>query len=115
MAEEEVTRKNHEEIVTFEFPIRYPGGTTQINNIPPSSLPNFHGMANKDPDAFVFEFDELCRFYDYSTISHKLKLFPATLKGASLRWFMGLGGDIIQTWDENKKLFYEEIPRLLQG
>jgi hypothetical protein len=34
MAEEEVTGNNHEETITFEFPIRDPGGTTQMKNIP---------------------------------------------------------------------------------
>jgi len=96
MVYEEVTGNNHEEIVTFEFPNRDPSGTTQMKNIPSSTLPRFHGLARKDPDAFLFEFDVLCRIYYYSTTTHKLKLFPSTLKGASLRWFMGLGGDNIQ-------------------
>jgi hypothetical protein len=55
-----------------------------MKNIPPSSLPNFHGLESEDPDAFLFEFDVLCRSYDYSTTAHKLKLFLATLKGATL-------------------------------
>jgi len=115
MEEEEVTRKNHEDIVTFEFPIRYPGGTKQINKIPPYALPKLHGLSNKDPDAFVFEFDEICRCYDYSTTAQKLNFFPATLKGASLRWFMGLGEDIIQTWDEIKKLFLKKYQDYCKG
>jgi len=100
MEEEEVIGNNHEGTVPFEFPIKHPGGTTQMNNITPSVLPNFHGLESEDLDAFLFEFDVLCRSYDYSTISQKLKLFPTTLKGVSLLWFMCLSGDIIQTWDE---------------
>jgi hypothetical protein len=96
MVDEEVIGNNHEEIVTFEFPNRDHSGTTQMNNIPPSTLPNFHGLASEDPDALLFEFDVIFRRYYYSTTTHKLKLFPSTLKGSSLRWFMGLGGDNIQ-------------------
>jgi hypothetical protein len=59
-------------------------GVAQMKNIPLSSQPNFHGLDNKDPDAFLFEFDVLCRSYGSSTTTQKLKLFHATLKGASL-------------------------------
>ena len=54
---------------TFEFPIRNPRSTIthQMKNIPHSALPNFHGMASEDPDTFLFEFDVLCRSYDYVT------------------------------------------------
>jgi hypothetical protein len=69
MAYEEVTCTNHEEIVTFEFPIRDPSGETQMKNIPPFSLPNFHGLESEYPDAFLFLFDVICRSYDYSTTS----------------------------------------------
>lgn len=31
-----------------------------IKNIPPSFLPQFHGMPTEDPNDFVFEFDILC-------------------------------------------------------
>ena len=44
-------------IATFEFPIKYLGGVTQMHIIPPSSLPNFHGLTNEDPDTFLFEFE----------------------------------------------------------
>jgi hypothetical protein len=37
--------------------------------------------------------------YDYSYDAQKLKLFPTTLKDASLCWFMGLGGNSIQNWE----------------
>jgi hypothetical protein len=35
----------------------------------------------------------------------KLNLFTSTLKGSSLRWFMGLGGGTIKSWDEMKQSF----------
>ena len=66
-----------------------------MNNIPPSPLPHFHGKFHEDPDSFLFEFDILCRSYDYSTDAQKLRLFPFTLKDSTLRWFMGLGGNTI--------------------
>jgi hypothetical protein len=47
----------------------------------------------------------LCRSYDYVTNAQKLKLFPATLKGNALRWFMSLGGHVITTWDQMKEKF----------
>ena len=53
-------------IFTFEFPIKDLGGVTQMHIIPPS-LPNFHGLANEDPHTFLFEFEILCRGYDYYT------------------------------------------------
>ena len=71
-------------IYIFEFPIKDLGGVTQMHIIPPSSLPNFHGLANEDPDTFLFEFKILCRGYDYSTNNQRLKVFPLTLKGAAL-------------------------------
>lgn len=56
-------------------------------------------------DAFLFEFDVLCRGYDYTTDPKNLKLFPSTLKGVDLRWFMGLGGRTINSWEEMKTSF----------
>jgi hypothetical protein len=79
-----------------------------MKNIPPSTLPNFHGMVTKDPKTFLFEFDVLCRSYDYSSDTQKLKLFPATLKDVALCWFMGLGTNEIKTWDEMRKTFLEK-------
>ena len=69
-------------------------------------------MTTEDPDAFMFEFDVLCRGYDYTTDPQKLKLFPSTLKGASLRWFMGLGGRTTNYWEKMKTSFlkrYEDF------
>ena len=62
-----------------------------MKNIPLLSLPSFQGMIEEDLETFLFEFDVLCRSYDYTKYAQKLKLFPTTLKGAALRWFMGLG------------------------
>jgi hypothetical protein len=38
-----------------------------------------------------------------------MKLFPATLKGATLIWFMGLGVDSVTSWDNMKQIFFENI------
>ena len=84
---------------TLGFPIGdLRRGATPMNNIPLSALPNFHGLSSKDPDEFPFDFDILCRSYDYVTNDHKLKLFLETLKGNALRWFMNLAGHVIMTW-----------------
>ena len=94
---------------TLEFPIEdLPRGTTPMKNIPLSSLPNFHGLSFEDLDEFLFEFDILCRSYDCITNSKKLKLFPTTLKGNALRWFMSLGGNVITTWDQMKHKFFHK-------
>ena len=70
-------------ISTFEFPIKHLG-VTQMHIIPLSPLPNFHGLKNEDLDTFLFEFELLCRGYDYCTKDQRLKVFPLTLKGADL-------------------------------
>ena len=43
----------------------------------------------------------LCRAYNVQNLT----FFPLTLKGASLRWFMSLGGNSIQTWEYMKHMF----------
>lgn len=78
---------------TFVFPIVDPDTVAQLKNILISTLPHFHSKFHEDPDSFLFEFDILCRSYDYSTDAQKLRLFPITLKGSTLCWFMGLGGN----------------------
>jgi hypothetical protein len=91
---------------TLGFPIGdFPRGTTSMKNIPLSALPNFHGLSSEDPDEFLFEFDILCRSYDYTYNGQKLKLFPVTLKGNALRWFMSLGENVITSWDQMKQKF----------
>ena len=90
---------------TFRFPILDIIQDVTIKNIHPSSLPTFYGKSNEDPDTFLFEFDILCRSYNYLQDPHKQKLFPATLKDSALRWFMGLGESTIRTWDDMKTSF----------
>ena len=89
-------------------------GDAPVKNIPPSALPHFHGMSSEDPDSFLFEFDILCRSYNYILDAQKLKLFPATLKESALMWFMGLGEHTIRTWEDMKSAFlkkYQEYCR----
>ena len=80
---------------TFGFTILDTAQDVNMKNIPTSSLPNFYGKRNEDSDTFLFEFDILCRSYNYLQDAHKLKLFPATLKDSTLRWLMGLGEFIV--------------------
>ena len=76
--------------------------------IPLQHIPTYHGLTSEDPDAFLFEFDLLCQGYDYTTDPKKLKLFPSKLKGAALRWFMGLGGGVINNWEQMKEAFLKK-------
>ena len=69
-----------EEVVTFEFPMRNPGGVAQIQYIPPSIFPNFHGLENEDPDEFIFQLEILYRAYNVQN----LNFFPLSLKGETL-------------------------------
>ena len=80
---------------TFGFPILDLARNVNMKNIPASSLPTFYGKSTEDPDTFLFEFDILCRSYNYLQDAQKLKLFPATLKDSALRWFMSLGESTI--------------------
>ena len=74
-----------------------------MKNIPPSSLPHFHGKVYEDPNSFLFKFDTLGRSYDYSTNAHLLKLFHETLKDSSLHWYMELGGNTIASSEQIKR------------
>lgn len=51
--------------ITFDFPIANIEVISPMQNIPLSTLPTFNGLSTKDLDAFLFEFDVLCRSYDY--------------------------------------------------
>ena len=93
---------------TFPFPLPSLINNVNLKNMPAATLPKFYGLATKDPDTFLFEFDILCRSFDYNIDSHKLKLFPTTLKESALRWFMGLGANAAGTWDEMQTLFLEK-------
>lgn len=83
--------------LTLEYPIVDPVANAPVKAIPLQNLPTFHGMTTEDLDAFLFEFDVLCRGYSYTTNPQKLKLLPSTLKGSALRWFMGLSGHTINS------------------
>ena len=50
---------------TFGFPILDLARDVSMKNIPASSLPTFYGKSTEDPDTFLFEFDILCRSYNY--------------------------------------------------
>lgn len=80
---------------TFQYPIVDTVVNAPMKAIPLQNIPTFHGLTSEDPDAFLFEFNVLCRGYDYTADPQKLKQFPSTLKGAALHWFMGLGGGTI--------------------
>ena len=103
--DEEEDKVNNQTEVTFGFPILDTAQDVNMKNIPPSSLPTFYGKSNEDSDTFLFEFDILCRSYNYLQDSHKLKFFPARLKYSSLIWFMGLGEYSIRTWEDMKTAF----------
>lgn len=92
----------------FDFSIPSLHNNANLKNILASSLPKLYGLVTQDPDTFLFEFDILYRSYDYTIDAPKLKLFPATLKEASLRWFMSLGRDVISNWDEMKEKLLEK-------
>ena len=110
--EDRGSNNENDEELTFEFPIcDIPaafGRKVRMTNIPPSILPNFYGTSIEDPDSFIFEFDVLCRTYGYTNDTQKLILFPATLKGAALKWFMGLGVNTILYWINMKKIFLKK-------
>jgi hypothetical protein len=93
---------------TFGFPILDLVQNVSMKNIPLSALPTFHGKNSEDPDVFLFEFDILCKSYNYLQDAHKLKLFPATLKDSALRWFMSLGEYSIRSWEDMKAKFLKK-------
>eukprot|EP00253_Pinus_taeda_P004519 PITA_04519 len=93
---------------TLQYPIMDSVANAPMKAIPLQHIPTFDGLTSEDPDAFLFEFDVLCRGYDYTTDPQKLKIFPSTLKGAALRWFMGLGGGVINNWEQMKEYFLKK-------
>jgi len=92
---------------SFGFPIVDEDSRATMKNISPYVLPNFHELRNEDPETFLFEFEVVCRTYDYLEDSQKLKLFPSILKGAALKWFMGLVTQSIRTWNDMKQTFLD--------
>jgi hypothetical protein len=93
------------ETSTLEYHIVNLIANAPMKSIPSQNIPTFHGLISEDPDAFLFKFDVLCRGCDYTSEPQKLKLFPSTLKGENLHWFMGFGGVTINSWDEMKQTF----------
>ena len=63
----EENRRNREIYNSFGFPIIDGDKNATMKNISPSVLPNFHGLKSEDPKTFLFEFEVLCRYYDYLT------------------------------------------------
>ena len=106
--EERVVNEEQEAEQTFRFPILDITQNINMKNINPSILPTFHGMSIEDPDSFLYEFDILCRSYNYINNAQKLKFFCATLKDVALRWFMGLGEYTIRTWEKMKISFLKK-------
>jgi hypothetical protein len=88
---------------TLEYSIVDLVTNAPMKAIPLQNMPTFHGLISEDLDAFLSKFYFLCRGYDYTSKPQKLNLFPSTLKGAALHWYMGLGGRTINTWDEMKQ------------
>jgi hypothetical protein len=104
--EEEETGNQTE--TTFKFPILDTTMNANMKNIPLSTLPTFYAKNNEDPNTFLFEFDILCRSYNYVQDAQKLKLFPTTLKNSTLIWFMGLGESSIRSWESMKDIFLKK-------
>jgi len=56
----------------------------------------------------LFEFDILCGTYGYKYDAHKLCLFPTTLKGSALKWFLGLGEKFIAYWETMRNIILKK-------
>jgi len=84
-----------------------------MKNIPLNALPTFQSTIIKDLDKFLFEFDILCRTYDYTIDEHKLILSLATFKEFALRWYMGVGVASITSLNGMKKTFFRKVSILL--
>lgn len=78
-------------------------------------LPKSYGLIIEDSKTFLFEFDILCKSYDYIIYSHKMKLSTSSLKEASLRWFMLLGANAIRYWDAMKNIFLAKYKEYYMG
>lgn len=70
---------------SIEFPIGDIRSDVPMKHIPLTTLPNFHGLTSEDPDTSLYEFDVVCQGCDYISDAQKLKIFPTTLKGTTLR------------------------------
>lgn len=56
---------NREGDNSFGFSIVDEETHTTMKNISPPVLPNFYGLQSEDPETFLFEFEVLCRTFDY--------------------------------------------------
>ena len=106
--------QNQRQTSTLEYPIVDLATNAPMKAIPLQNIPTFHALTSEYLDVFLFEFDVLCRGYDYTTDPQKLKLFPSTLKGTILFWFMGLGGGTINSWDKWKNIFLINIKTIVE-
>ena len=85
-----------------------------MKNIPPSSLPNFYGKSNEDPDTFLFKFDILCRSYNYLQDAHKLKNISRYTKRFFLEMVHGIRQIHYQDLGRYENLIFVKISRVLQ-
>ena len=90
---EEMDGDDDNEEDPLRFPIQDTDGSVHLMNIPPYFLPKFHGLRSEDQETFFFEFEIVCRSYVYLLKTQKLRLFLATLKDKTLKWFMILGSN----------------------
>ena len=51
---------------TLQYPIVDIAINAPMKAIPLQNITTFHGITLEDPNAFLFEFDVLCRGYDYT-------------------------------------------------
>ena len=101
--------QNQRKTSTLEYSIVDHAANAPMKSIPLHNIPTFHGLTTEYPNAFLFEFDVLCRGYDYTTDPQKLKLFPSTLKGTTLCWFMGLVGEPSIIGTKSRTFFLKNI------
>ena len=52
---------------TLQYPIVDSAANAPMKAIHLQHVPTFNGLTSEDLDAFLFEFDVLCRGYDYTT------------------------------------------------
>ena len=101
-------------VSTFEFPIKDLGGVTQMHIIPPYSIPNFHHLTNKDTDTFLFEFEILCRGYDYYTNNQKVESVPSYSKRSNSPMVHEPRWELHPIMGGHEEHILEEVRRLLQ-
>jgi len=95
--EEEEEGEEYINLEPFGFPILDEDTIVTMKNISPSILTNFNGLRSEYHETILFESGLFCRSYDYLHDAQKFKLFPATIKNVTLKWFMGLGIISIRT------------------